>query len=77
MTINAERYVDRARPLRRTDIARHDPYPHGVALLGVLRPLAFQHAIAAAVEIGILREMVEAVRGAVEAHSDIMAAIVG
>lgn len=44
--------------------------------LDVIRPSAFEHTIAAAVEVRVLCEMVERVGRAVEAGRDIVTAIV-
>jgi hypothetical protein len=74
--IDRERHVDRAGTLRRTDICGNDFDPDRLALLDVVRPFTFKCAITAAIEIGILGKMVEAISRAVEADGDIMAAVV-
>lgn len=57
-------------------VMRHDIDEHATTGSDCLGPSVFQDSIGAAVEIGILGEMIEDVAWAIEAGGDIVAAIV-
>lgn len=68
--------VDAIGSLGRSVIARDDADIYLHAGLLITGQSFFEHPIGATIEVGVLREMVEAVARAIEADGDVMAAIV-
>ena len=75
-TIDRKPNLNKMRAERQPAVERSDLYPHLLASTNGLSPFVFHGAIAAAIEIRILREMIESGGRAIEAPGDKMPAIV-
>ncbi len=76
ITVDCEPYVDFARPSRTCIVVWDYSHRHALPSPHFPRPLLFKQAIAAPIEIGILREVIERLRRAIKARGNVVAAVV-